>query len=186
MTGAVMFRGGDIGVMEGRDGWLFLTDFEGIDALGTYLDPAAVPDTACRRWADILRRRRDHFAGLGQTYVSLVVPDSYIVYPDKLPAGIVPCPRTPFARIGELLDDATRGQCVYPLDELIAGRAERETFQQTDSHWTDWGAYLGYRATLERLARERDDVYVLEPERLAWASRRSFGALGAATTPERS
>ena len=183
---AAPFRGGEMSVIEGRDGWLFIGEFEGIDALAIYTDPAAIPDSIYQAWVTTLTRRREYFEQAGITYLSFLVPDTCLVYPDKLPADVTMASTTPFQRLAALLDDETRAQCVYALDDLVAGRAEHDTFQSTDSHWTDWGAYLGYRAAMRHLAREVPNLYVLEPDRLEWVYRPSFGALGAMLTPERS
>ena len=115
-----------------------------------------------------------------------MVPDSHLVYADALPAGTTPTPHTPYRQVHARIDDATRAQCLYLLDDLVAGREEHDTFQTTDSHWTDFGAYLAYRRTMEVLRAQMPNIEVLPWERLAWSERLSFGALGAVMPEERS
>ena len=180
------FRGGEQSVIEGRDGWLFLREFEGDDVLALYTDPDAIPESTYAAWQQALRARREYFAAAGIAYVSLVVPDSCLVYTDKLPEGVELVSPTPLDRLLAGLDEETRAQCVYPLRELVDGRRQRETFQSTDSHWTDFGAYLSYRRTMATLAATRPDIEALPADRLEWSERLSFGAMGAAAVPERS
>jgi tetratricopeptide (TPR) repeat protein len=92
---------------------------------------------------------------------------------------------SPAERLIERLDVASRAQCLYVRDELVAARAQEDTFQVTDSHWTDWGAYVGYRACADVLAARCPEIAVLDAQRVAWTTRRSFGMLGLQLEPER-
>lgn len=179
-----MLRGGNFSVVEGRDGWLFLDQADSVEIMRLYTDPDYMPRDVVTAWAKALRDRRDYFAELGITYVTLVVPDACTVYPEKLPPSITMNGVTPFSLIAAELDEETLAQCLHPVAELVAGRSERATFRPSDSHWTDWGAYLGYRATMERLSQDRDDLEILAPDRLRWSTRNAFGALGAVMEDE--
>jgi tetratricopeptide (TPR) repeat protein len=179
-------EGGNFSVVEGRDGFLFLGTYEQTDVMGLFTDPGALSPTVQEEWSRALVARREFFEERGTPYVTVVIPDSHIVYADALPAGTTLAPQTPYQRIEALLDDATRAQSLYLLDDLVAGREEQHTFQTTDSHWTDFGAYLGYRRTMNVLRAELPNIEVLAPERLVWTERLSFGALGAVMPEERS
>lgn len=180
------FRGGEMTVVEGRDDWLFIGEFEGIDAMAVYTDADAIPDEVYEIWQRTLTARREHFDRAGIAYLSVVVPDACVVYPEKLPEGLEVVSPTPYHRLVAGLDDATRAQCVYPLDALVAARQVRDTFQRTDSHWTDWGAFVGYRAAMEALAPRVPGLAILDEADLEWTERPSFGALGSVVVPERS
>jgi tetratricopeptide (TPR) repeat protein len=179
-------EGGDFSVVEGVDGRLFLDTYDGTDVMRLYTEPDALPSSVYETWRDALARRRDYFGQRGITYLTLVVPDGCAVYPDKLPAGITLTPKTPYRRIEDMLDDETLAQCLYVLDDLVAGRGEHDTFQTTDSHWTDFGAYLAYRRAMATLAAVRPDIEVLPSNRIEWSERLSYGALGAMMPQERS
>ena len=179
-------EGGDFSVVEGLDGRLFLGSYDGTDVMELYTDPDALASSVFDAWRDALQHRREYFAERGTSYLTLVVPDACAVYPDKLPAGTTLTPRTPFRQVEALLDDETRAQCLYVLDDLVGGRAEFDTFQTTDSHWTDFGAYLSYRRTMATLAATRPDIEALPADRLEWSERLSFGALGVVMPEERS
>jgi hypothetical protein len=69
------------------------------------------------------------------------------------PEGLAISPRRPAALLLELIDPALRPYVLYPEAELLAGRATEPTYFRTDSHWSRWGAYLGYRALLDRINR---------------------------------
>ncbi len=181
-----LLQGGDISVIEGRDGWLFLKEFAGEDVMRLYTDEDALDRSVYERWAKVLTRRRKHFAREGVAYLTLVVPDACLAYSDKLPDDIALTGRSPFARLADLLDEETRRQCVYPLQALIDGRQIEETFQSVDSHWTDWGSWLGYLETVRALLPTVPGLKILDLADLEWSRRPAFGSLGAVMTPERS
>ena len=186
MTAADPLQGGSISVLEGQDGWLFLKTFDNIDVIRLYTEDYAIEASVYRRWAAVLARRRAHFAREGIGYVTLIVPDAHLVYRDKLPDDIRLCELSPFARLAALLDDSDRQQVVYPLTELIDNRPVQETYQAVDSHWSDWGSWLGYLATMRAVAAQCPRVRVLELDDIDWWWRATFGALGSVMTPERS
>lgn len=186
MTDSDLLQGSDLSVLEGRDGWLFVKQIAGVDSLLFHTDDHALADSVYARWVAVLRHRREHFAREGIAYVTLAVPDACVVYPDKLPVDIRLTDRSPITRLAALLDEPTRQQLVYPLQALTDGRRRHETFQSVDSHWTDWGAWLGYLETMHALQSSGLGMRILESADLAWSSRPVFGALGAMMTPERS
>ena len=177
-------EGGDLAVMEGAEGQLFLQSYDGHPVVDMFVDPDSMAD-ALLEWPRILRRRREYLAERGTAYLTLVVPDACRVLADKLPAGLTLAPRSPFERLYALLDPDTQAQCCYPFDDLVKGQATRPTYLLTDTHWSDWGAYLGYRAAMKALEAQLP-VETVQPERLSWEERGFFGSLGATLTPERS
>jgi hypothetical protein len=178
-------QGGDFSVVEGLDGFLFLGAYGGADVMRQFTDADAVPPSVHASWAEALPEWCEYFERRGITFLTLVVPDAYLVYADKLPPGMTPSPVPPYRRIEGLLDDRTKAHCVYVLDDLVSGRIEHDTYQTTDSHWSDFGAYLGYRRTMLTLATMRPDIEILPPDRVEWSERRSYGALGVRMTEER-
>lgn len=181
-----LLEGGSLTVINGREGWLFLDRFENTNVMDLYTDETAFSVKTCTRWRDVLTDWRDYFDRAGITDVTLVVPDACVVYPDKLPAELQLSPHSPFTRVADSLAENVLGRCVYPRQALIDGRHVMETYQSVDSHWTEWGAYLGYRAVMDDLALRVPGLRVVQEVELDWSTRKTFGALGATTTPERS
>ena len=179
-------EGGSVTALEGRDGWLFLDKSGSQDILGLYTDEDAIDEATTQAWVSALVRRREYFRSQSIAYQTLVVPEAHVVYDDKLPDGVHLAERSPFQRLYDALDPDTRAQCVYPLDEMVAGREHNDTFVAVDSQWTDWGAWLGYLTSIDELSRRVPSIRVMEGDELDWSVRSTFGALGAAVSPERS
>lgn len=49
---------------------------------------------------------------------------------------------------------------LFPYKELKAASAQNITFYKTEHHWTDWGAYTGYKALITRIQQDFSDVKI--------------------------
>lgn len=176
---------GKLVAIEGRDDWLFLDSIGPLDVIGFYTDPDKVPDESLHRWAEVLKKRREYFADRGIAYQTLIAPDSHTVYRDKLPEHIVLTEKSPFERLADLLDDETRQQCVYPVAQLVAAREVRDTYQSVDVHWSDWGGWIAYLASIEALSKAVPAIRPMDAKSVTWSMRPTYGTLGGTVTPER-
>jgi tetratricopeptide (TPR) repeat protein len=134
----------------------------------------AVPvldDLTVRAWVEVLCRRCEELGRDGTVYQTLVVPEATAVYSDRLPDDLALVAPTPFQRLLDALDDDVAEHCVYPLDDLVAGRERAETFGPGETLWTDWGAWVGYRASITALASVVPGVRVLDEDDVEWSSR---------------
>jgi hypothetical protein len=134
-------------VVVGSGGWLFLGH-------GTDAGPEERPFTAgeLAQWTAALQADHDWLAARGIRFLVAVVPPTRRVYPEYFPRrlrGLRDVSRA--AQLEAAL--ATQGKVAY-LDLTPALRQAKETmqvFRRTDTHWTDAGAYVGYREILMRL-----------------------------------
>ncbi len=165
---------GKLVAIEGRDDWLFLDSIGPLDVIGFYTDVDKVPDESLRRWAEVLKKRREYFADKGIAYQTLIAPDSHTVYRDKLPEHVVLTEKSPFERLSDLLDDETRQQCVYPVAELVAAREVRDTYQSVDVHWSDWGGWIAYLASIEALAKVVPAIRPMDAKSVTWSMRPTY------------
>ena len=51
---------------------------------------------------------------------------------------------------------------LFPYQELKEASAQNLTFYKTEHHWTDWGAYTGYKALLARIKQDFPDVKIAQ------------------------
>lgn len=130
----------------GRKGWLFVTgsgSLQDMRGAGAYTDAAlvnAVQQINAR--GELLAVRRIKFA-------FVVFPDKHTVYPQYLPRGL-------YAGFGQRrlnALDAAMADTGHPyyFDASDALRADARNsrynlYYKSDTHWTAWGAYMGYRA----------------------------------------
>ncbi|WP_354569144.1 hypothetical protein [Glaciihabitans sp. UYNi722] len=126
-----------------KDGWYDWGDVQAANfsqALGRrYLTTAEAT-----RWHDHFAALRDSLSALKIPLVIVITPAKWDVYPEKLPDWA----------------QAIRGS--GPLDQLLAGypdlpivdlrnplrkaSEEHQTYSKTNSHWTDYGAWVGWKS----------------------------------------
>lgn len=130
----------------GRKGWLFVTGSGSLDDMrgaGAYTDAALVNAVQqINAPGELLAVRRVRFA-------FVVFPDKHTVYPQYLPRGL-------YAGFGQRRLNALDAAIAdaghpYYFDASDAVRADARNsrfnlYYKSDTHWTAWGAYMGYRA----------------------------------------
>jgi alginate O-acetyltransferase complex protein AlgJ len=170
---ALVAQAGDKGVIEGRDGWLFLTAELRFLAAGEFWGAAAgkVSSAAKPEWADPLPAILDFHAQVkkaGATLIFAPVPPKAVVYPDRLPGSEGPAPKTRSDAATARFLDVLRTNGVQVLDlapAFLEYRArhgdanERRLYCQTDSHWSPLACGLTAELLRQRLA----DLAALPP-----------------------
>ena len=147
-------------VAVGREGWLFVTTNR---ALEVVRGMAPMSHGELSLWLDALESREQWAEQRGMQHLVVFVPAKGTIYPEHLPRGLTKLGPTRLeqvsARLGERgvraewldLTDAMRVAMTGPFaGELL--------YRQHDSHWNVRGAFVGYHAILERLARRRPEL----------------------------
>src|SRR5206468_7038628 len=126
-------------VICGKDGWLFLRAGSN-DVLDQHAGRRRMSHADMQAWRSALEQRFGWAVERGIVYRAIFVPDSQAVYRDKLPdhiaAELVADDQRPLPAMIASLPRHVRDAVLYPLDELKAASAHRETFQRGDTHWT--------------------------------------------------
>lgn len=136
------------------------------------------------RWVELMAARQAWCAAHGMRFVALITPEKHVVYADMLPEGIQVSPQRPALQLLAALEPELRSRVVYPVDELVAARADFETYYQTDTHWTSFGAYQAYLAVIARL-QTAEGGELVPFNVLSRYVHRKVGDLGIRLTPER-
>ncbi len=165
---------GSKNVIIGKDGWLYITNPFGA-VMDQHRGLTGFDAGRLGEWTTYLERRRRWFAGRGIHYLFVIVPNKPTIYPEHLPRWLS-------ARAGETpldqLMDHFREKPETPLLDLrpaiLASKAKRRLYYQTDSHWNDLGGYLGYRAIFEKLARRFPRLERLEESDLETSRRTGY------------
>jgi hypothetical protein len=175
-------RGAISGARQGRNGRLFLESQDGFDlekfSKGTCFNPAML-----HFWRQTLIRRGRDCAERGIPYVFFLVPDAPSVYPEDLPDDLGIGLRPPGEMFLEAMGEIEGVTFVYPLQGLLDAKGGLEIYQKNDTHWTSYGAYVGYR-TLMRTLEGLVPCQVVPARDVSFAFRRSYGDLGSLMQPE--
>jgi alginate O-acetyltransferase complex protein AlgJ len=101
-------------------------------------------DVELKNWAEQLEARRKWLEGRGAHYLFVIAPDKQSVYPNEVPERFAPFGRS---SLDQLLDYLRSHTSVRMLDlraPLRVASATGLVFLRTDSHWNDYGAFVGY------------------------------------------
>ena len=156
-------------VLEGRDGFLFLTQ-DTNELLAQHAGKLRFTDSQLEQWRALLEHRIERASAIGARYVFAVAPNAHSLYPENLPSGIASAPRRPIHQlIDHLADTGSPAHVLYPEALLAAQKTERQMFRRVDTHWTDRGAFLVYRTLIDPLSNDipmrvvtDDDIFFTE------------------------
>ncbi len=137
-------------VITGKDDWYFyagdlvLDDFRGLVPL---------TENQLISWREDLVRKRDWLARQGIRYLFVLVPDKQTIYPEYLPDYFQKAKGT--TRIEQLVECLKQDPDSEILDlkpNLLAAKSEGRLYQKTDTHWNEYGAFVGYREIMHKLS----------------------------------
>jgi len=142
----------------GKDDWLFLGN--AFDNCVAKLKLSILPD------ASVVAGTRDSLAALAQvasnykTQVVLIVgPNKTSVYPEYLPDGLIPSPKTYISFFLDELQGIPNLTVHDPTREMLASkRSVGNLYWMTDTHWNAKGAYLAYAGFLKKFRIPVPDV----------------------------
>lgn len=146
-------------VLSGKNHWEFLTDSDN-GLLVQRNNQPSLSDTHVRAW---LAEISDSKVKLKIPFAVLVAPHKAAVYPDCLPAGAALNYQRPVYEILGLEADV-----VYPLERMITSSVRRPIYYQTGALWSPYGAYVAYRAMMDKLGYVGMNRKVVEESRVVW------------------
>ncbi len=167
-------RSGDVKprtVAVGKNSELYSSDYSWLNFLSeTQLE-------ALRAGLEERIAKARELSGKDTEFIYVIVPDKLAVYPDNAPDSLLEV-RESVERYkamakglhesaGMTVIDLTRGL----QDRTVLGRL----FYQTDTLWTDFGAYIGYNSLASRIAEKFTDVKVINPNSFGYTTKETIG-----------
>jgi alginate O-acetyltransferase complex protein AlgJ len=133
----------------GKEGWLFQTSESVIQ---DYQNDIPMTEKQLAQ----LQQNLDEIAAIyekqGTSLVVVIAPNKSSIYPDFMPAELqLMRPQSRFDQVVQYLTAHGKTQLLDLRQELIADRKEQQVYFKTDTHWTEYGAYIAYRAILNAL-----------------------------------
>ncbi|WP_435008876.1 alginate O-acetyltransferase AlgX-related protein [Tundrisphaera lichenicola] len=135
-------------VLHGQSGWLVYGSGLNLGA------PWSLSVEGLENWRSSLEWRRDWCRARGLPYLLVLVPGPQTIYPETYPSFLTDPP--PASRLDQVISYLSEKSDLEILDlrgPLKEARSLGRLYQQTDTHWNDLGAYVGYREIMKRLAR---------------------------------
>jgi hypothetical protein len=134
-------------------------------------------------WQRLLENRVAWLERRKAAYFFMVAPVPHVVFPDKLPEpGAIGADRPALQLLRHLEGERSYARVIYPIEQLTTRRNEL-VYTKTNSHWTDWGAFLAYRQLAAALATSVP-VRMIEEAEIKCAQFEAAGDLGVKLTPQ--
>ncbi len=141
----------DAKVLKGKDGWLFyklgneIEDFQGRVPLA---------NVTLNKIISEYEDSANYLNSLGIKLYVLIPPNKSAVYSEYLPDRVIYGIKSDKTRISQLL--ALNSDFIYPKKELLENKGKDLLYFKTDTHWTYYGAYFGYRALMKKIQNDFD------------------------------
>lgn len=145
-------------VLIGEEGWLFLNRFSGLDNLSNYKNNYKFVNTFSPILAQRIQERSEWLEERNIKFIFAIAPNKHTVYPEFIPEHIKV---TDGPDLADTLVENLELQginTIYYKDVLIEGKSLYPTYQQTDTHWTHYGAFLAFNKFLDEASKEGIEI----------------------------
>lgn len=170
-------------VLRGKHGRLFL-DNDTNHVLAQHSGALRLSAIQLRQWRFVLETRIAWLARLGADHHFMVAPNAHSVYPDDLPDGHPRSDRRPVVQLARFLEaKRSFASIIYPLEELVAER-DRDVFGKTETHWSEFGAFLAYRRLTGEIGGNHAMRILSEDDLHVYVTEKAYiGDLGSKVVP---
>ena len=147
-------------VVYGKSGWYFLGDgYNNIysESLGVFQET----DSTITAVSNNVLEMKRFCDSVGVKFYFLMAPTSHTIYKEFLPIKPNNCPKT-FDRIKSKLSGKMEVMDIRP--NLIAAKKERQIYYRTDTHWNEYGAFVGAEELVKRIKTDLPETQLLHRE----------------------
>ncbi len=141
-------------VLKGKDGWYF---YRGDKSEANYMNKSVFTDeqmqSILKYLTDIEAWCKEH----GKSFIFFIAPDKNKIYGEFYPDIIKKARPDSESRTRKFIQYAKENgfSVIYPLDKLLLEKESGNLlYYKNDTHWDDYGAYIGYKEVEKVLSAE--------------------------------
>jgi len=142
-------------VVVGKQGWLFMHEAGlGESTVDYYRSARLFSRRELAHWKRVLEERRQWLSDRGIRYLFLIAPNKNTIYPENMPGNIRRV--RPYSRMDQLISYLNKYSSVPAPDvrkALLRAKKNYPVYSRTDTHWTEYGAYIAYREIMKYISR---------------------------------
>lgn len=144
-------------ILVGKDGWLFLTKGKNIE---NWTGQAAFTDAHLTAWLANIHALQKEVESQGGYFVVMVAPNKNTIYPEKMPSRLIQGSPT---RLQQIEEKAKRYgiNFISPVTPLQNAKAEFQTYNKLDAHWSQRGAFVAYQLIMKNIRTQFPDIDML-------------------------
>ncbi|HWR41607.1 alginate O-acetyltransferase AlgX-related protein [Sporomusa sp.] len=173
---------GDIKVLIGKDGWLFLQN-DTNRVVEQNNGTLKLTEIELKKWLRTLESRFAILKNRGIKYYFLIAPNKESIYPEYLPDDYI----ISDDRLVYQLLNACKPYNLpvyYPVDTLKLYKSEHQLYPSGNTHWNGIGGFIAYQYVMNIIKKDFD-TNILDWEEINFVDEETSQDLGNKLTPPR-
>ena len=131
----------------GRNDWIF---YAGDNAFGYYAGNNILSDSDMQEWKESYQALQKECEKRGVNLVIMVAPNKEQLYPEEM-ASIQVISQDKRENVFEKYMHDSGVTFLYPIKELTVAKHLGDPYYKQDTHWNEYGAYIGVKAIYDAL-----------------------------------
>lgn len=146
-------------IILGKQGWIFMNPvvFPTIHKWHLYAD---FTDDQLISIANYLQSENDWLSNRGIKYIVVIVPNKEDVYSEMYPFPNYIVTKPILEHFLSYMKQNTSVEILDLRNSLIQAKSVYPVYYHTDTHWTNWGAYIAYQEIGKILSRNNQDFHL--------------------------
>ena len=144
-------------VIKGEDNWLFYNSKykDDGDVLADYQRTNYYSEEMLNKFKDALNAKKEFLDNLGIEFYVYIASNKEEIYSEYMPDYYVRLKEESKTDVlVDFLRENTDVNIVYPKETLIENKDKYQLYYKSDTHWNQYGAYLGFRDLMSAMGEE--------------------------------
>jgi hypothetical protein len=144
-------------VMLGKNKWLYYNHFKS-NIFDSYRNENLLPSDTLRLLINQWENNKKVLEAHGMKYFLAFWPNKHSIYPEYLPESMAIQIKDTISRVDQIIAYTNQTKSNIRLIDvrpnLIRGKKEFQLYHKFDTHWNDYGAFLGYQSFFSQVQDE--------------------------------
>lgn len=145
----------------GRENWLY---YKGDNSISLYQNKVMFSDEQITKIKQLNKSQRNWLKNKNISYYVFIAPNKEDVYGEYYRKGIHKKQQND--RIQDLMVKDPELGIIYPLQTLINHKNDGFIYYKNDTHWSEYGSYIGYLSLMDTIKNSYPNITILQPENM--------------------
>lgn len=138
-------------VILGKDNWLFYSG-EGNISIKDYQANKLLNEDELKLILENVKKLDSWCINNDMDFVLMLIPNKEYIYEEYLPYGINEINKLKnIDLVVNYIKENSDIKVVYPKEALLRGKEVQDVYYKYDTHWNDYGAYIGYEELMKTI-----------------------------------